>query len=74
MIDRAGIVGLKRSKYERKLNSRWDDIDTGVLDRLPSLFSDVLSDVLEVFSGRFTSPVRLDGLNERVSGRTIRYR
>lgn len=41
---------------------RRDGVDTSVLDGLPSLLPDALSDLLELLSGRFTSPVRLDGL------------
>lgn len=46
----------------RKVYLRRDDVDTGSLDRLPSLLTDSLGLSLELFLGDLASPVGLDRL------------
>jgi hypothetical protein len=43
-------------------HSRWDDVDTGVLDGVPSLLSDLLGHLGELLVRSLASPVRLDDL------------
>ena len=44
------------------MDLRGDDVNTSVLEGLPALLADVLSDLLEVLSRRLAGPVGLDGL------------
>ena len=49
------------------MDSRWDNIDTGVLHSIPSLLSDSLGGLFELLLGGLAVPVRLDDLEYKRS-------